>query len=110
MLRSNPSADPGAKIEGRAAFVKHDAAHLPLRDWHESENPSRPEAAIHRQDAALSLANTKRSQFQFTVNQDTTYLQIPACLSISARFMRMNTIWHANLAGSLYLSEGGQIS
>jgi hypothetical protein len=71
MLRSNPSADPGAKIEGRAAFVKHDAAHLPLRDWHESENPSRPEAAIHRQDAALSLANTKRSQFQFTVNQDT---------------------------------------
>ncbi len=70
MLRSNPSADPGAKIEGRAAFVKHDAAHLPLRDWHESENPSRPEAAIHRQDAALSPANTKRSQFQFTVNQD----------------------------------------
>ncbi len=58
MLRSNPSADPGAKIEGRAAFVKHDAAHLPLRDWHESENPSRPEAAIHRQDAALSPANT----------------------------------------------------
>ncbi len=72
MLRSNPSADPGAKIEGRAAFVKHDAAHLPLRDWHESENPSRPEAAIHRQDAVLSPANTKRSQFQFTVNQDST--------------------------------------
>ena len=69
--RCDPSADPGAKIEGRAVFFQKDAAHLPLRDWRQSEKPSRPEAAIHQQDATLSLANAKPPRFQFTVNQDT---------------------------------------
>jgi len=45
LLRSNPSADPGAKTEGRA--VRHYAAARPstLRDWHQSDKPSRPDAA-----------------------------------------------------------------
>ena len=70
MLRSNPSADSGAKIEGRAVCFPKDAAHLPLRDWHQSEKPTRPEAVIHQHDAILSLANTKRPKFHFTLNQD----------------------------------------
>ena len=70
MLRSNPSADPGAKIEGGAACFPKDAAHLPLRDWHQSDKPTRPKAVIHREDATLLLANTKRSEFQFALNQD----------------------------------------
>ena len=74
MLRSNPSADPGAKIEGGAVFLQRDPAHLPLRDWHQSEKPIRPEAVIHRQDATLQLANAKLSEFQFTVNQDSSSL------------------------------------
>ena len=72
--RCDPSADPGAKIEGRAVFFQKDAAHLPLRDWHESDKPSRPKAAIPRQDATYLLANTMRSEFQFTVNQDSRHL------------------------------------
>ncbi len=70
MLRSNPSADPGAKIEGWAVFFQKDAAHLPLRDWHQSDKPTRPKAVIPRHDAILSLANTKRPKFLFTLNQD----------------------------------------
>ena len=70
MLRSNPSADPGAKTEVRAVDVLRSAARLPLRDWHQSAKPSRQEAVTCRQDATLQLANAKRSEFQFTVNQD----------------------------------------
>ncbi len=72
MLRSNPSADPGAKIEGRAVFFPKEAAHLPLRTWHQSDKPTRPEAVTHQQEAPLPLANAKRLRFQFTVNQDST--------------------------------------
>ena len=70
MLRSNPSADLGAKIEGRAVGFQKDTARLPLRDWHPCEKPIRPEAVTSWQDATLLLANAKRSKFQFTVNQD----------------------------------------
>ena len=71
MLRNNPSADPGAKIEGRAVFFPMEAAHLPLRDWHQSDKPTRQEAVTYRQEATFQLANAKRSEFLFTVNQDT---------------------------------------
>ena len=71
LLRSNPSADPGAKIGDGAAAGRSAPFISPLRDWHQREKPSRPEATIHQQDAALSLANAKRSEFQFTLNQDT---------------------------------------
>ena len=70
LLRSNPSADPGAKIGDGAAAGRSAPFISPLRDWHQREKPSRPEATIHQQDAALSLANAKRSEFQFTLNQD----------------------------------------
>ncbi len=76
LLRSNPSADPGAKI-GDGAAAGRSAPFTPhLRDWHQRVKPSRPEAVIHRQDASLSLANAKRSEFQFMLNQD-------VCSSIS---------------------------
>jgi hypothetical protein len=68
--RCDPSAAPGAKIEGRALFFQKDAAHLLLRDWHQSEKPSRPEAVILPTRCRPLLANLKPSRFQFTVNQD----------------------------------------
>ena len=69
--RTDPSADPGAKIG--VGIELHRPVPLPshaLRDWHERDKPSRPEAVTHRQDA-IQLANAQRSEFQFTVNQDT---------------------------------------
>ena len=71
--RCDPSAAPGAKIEGRALFFQKDAAHLLLRDWHQSEKPSRPEAVILPTRCRPLLANLKPSRFQFTVNQDISY-------------------------------------
>jgi len=68
--RCDPSADPGAKTG--VGIELHRSVPLPfhpLRDWHESDKPSRLEAAFHRQDAH-PLANTKRSGFQFSLNQD----------------------------------------
>ena len=68
--RTDPSADPGAKIG--VGIELHRPVPLPshaLRDWHEHDKPSRPEAVTHRQDA-IQLANAKRSELQFTVNQD----------------------------------------
>ena len=70
LLRSNPSADPGAKTEARAVGTKCSAARLPLRDWRQSDKPSRHDVVTRRQDAAMQFANGERDQFQFTVNQD----------------------------------------
>ena len=69
--RCDPSADPGAKTEGRAVFFPKDAAGLPLRDWHPSDKPSPHEAATLRKDATPQVTNAKQPQLQFTVNQDT---------------------------------------
>jgi len=70
-VRTDPSTDPGAKTEARAVGMQGVAARLPLRDWHESDKPSRHDAVTLRQDAPFQLANGERSEFQFTVNQDT---------------------------------------
>jgi hypothetical protein len=45
--RCDPSADPGAKTEGRAVRSVTAAAARPstLRDWHQSDKPSRHDAA-----------------------------------------------------------------
>lgn len=77
LLRSNLSADPGAKIERWAAFLPKEAAHLPLRDWHQSDKPSRQDVATCRRDAAIQFANASRSKFQFTVNQDNLMRRLP---------------------------------
>lgn len=47
LLRSNPSADPGAKTEGRVVRnVPAAATRLScLRDWHVCDKPSRQDAA-----------------------------------------------------------------
>jgi hypothetical protein len=74
LLRSNPSAVPGAKTEGRAACQNRLPIFLtpPLRDWRQSDKPSRKDAATRMAGCPQQFANTNRLKFQFTVNQDTT--------------------------------------
>ena len=71
LLRSNPSADPGAKTEGRAVRTAAAARPSTLRDWHESDKPSRQNAATSQAGCPSRLANAKQQEFQFPVNQDT---------------------------------------
>ena len=73
LLRSNPSADPGAKIEGWVVhcFTPWTAQPSSLRDWHQSGKPSQQDAAISPTRCRSPLANRKMAGFQFTVNQDT---------------------------------------
>ncbi len=87
LLGSNPIADPGAEIEGWAVhcFNQWTAQPSSLRDWHQRDKPSWPEAAIFLTGCPSPNANVKRPKFQFTVNQDTTFLsQSPAALAGSA--------------------------
>ncbi len=74
--RCDPSADPGAKTEGRAACNFAPAAARPstLRDWHESDKPSRQDAATSPAGRRLRLANTERQEFQFPLDQHMTSL------------------------------------
>ena len=69
--RCDPSADPGAKTEGRAACSATAAAARPstLRDWHQSDKPSRHDAATLPAGCPSLLANAERQEFQFPVNQ-----------------------------------------
>jgi hypothetical protein len=71
LLRSNPSADPGAKTGARArclclVLLSVRVLHR-LRDWHECDKPSRHDAVIF----CTGSTSATRRQFQFTVNQDT---------------------------------------
>jgi hypothetical protein len=71
--RCDPSADPGAKTEGRAVRCLTAATARPstLRDWHQSAKPSRHDAATLPAGCPPQLANAKRQEFQFPLNQDT---------------------------------------
>jgi hypothetical protein len=67
--RCDPSADPGAKTGDGA---RHSLALLPsqpLRDWHESDKPSRHDAATLLAGCLPQFANAERQEFQFPVNQ-----------------------------------------
>ena len=69
--RCDPSADPGAKT---GAWASHSLALLPfylLRDWHGSDKPSWHDAATLLAGCLPQLANAKRQEFQFPLNQDT---------------------------------------
>ena len=81
-VRTDPSTDLGAKTEEQAVGIKRVAARLPLRDWHESDKPSRHDAVTLRQDATFQLANGERFKLLFTVNQDrvTSRLDCPTHL------------------------------
>jgi hypothetical protein len=70
--RCDPSADPGAKTEGRAVRRLTAAAARPstLRDWHRSDKPSRHDAATLPAGCPPQVANANRQEFQFPLNQD----------------------------------------
>jgi len=75
LLRSNPSAGPGAKTGVRTG--PHRSVPLPsccrawaLRDWHQRAKPSRHDAATCLTGRASALANANCHKFQFTLNQD----------------------------------------
>ncbi len=75
LLKSNRSAVPGAETEERAVGP-HAAARpspaLVLRDRPPCEKLSRQDAATRLTGCPSPLANLRWSQFQFTVNQDTS--------------------------------------
>ena len=82
LLGSTPSADPGAKTgAGVARDCPTPASLQPyprLRDWHQSDKPSRQDAATSRTRRPSSVTYADRQEFQFTVNQDTLVLDIGA--------------------------------
>lgn len=65
LLRSNRSADPGAKT----ARGRHDAAFLRVRDWHESDKPSRHDAAKSLAGRPSKFINASRPKVHFPLNQ-----------------------------------------
>ncbi|HUE69299.1 MAG TPA: hypothetical protein VMP01_00260, partial [Pirellulaceae bacterium] len=56
----------------------------PLRDWHQSDKPSRQDAAITFAGSAPQLANANRQAFHFPLNQDSLALDM-----LSMRFTQM---------------------
>lgn len=69
--RCDPSAAPGAKTEERPVRSHATGRPSPLRDWRPRDKPSRHDAATSSTGCPSPLANVRRYQFQFTVNQDT---------------------------------------
>ena len=78
LLRSNRSADPGAKTGGG---IKPCCSIPPvspsLRDWQKSEKPSRQEAAKSPTGSHLQLTNANPPEFQFPLNQDIPEKAVP---------------------------------
>ena len=72
LQRCNLSAVPAAKTEGGIASACSIPSIWPtLRDWPESEKPSRHEAAKSATGCHLPFTNTNPPQFQLPLNQDT---------------------------------------
>jgi hypothetical protein len=72
--RCDPSADPGPKT---GAGARHSLALLPsqpLRDWHQSDKPSRHDAATLLAGCPSQFANAKQQEFQFPLNQDNSII------------------------------------
>ena len=69
LLRSNPSAVPGAKTDGAARG--RSVLHSPDRDWHQSDKPSQQDAATASVGCPSQIANNHQPIFQFPLNQDT---------------------------------------
>jgi hypothetical protein len=69
LLRSNPSAVPGAEV---GVGAENPSAPLPflLRSWHPSAKPSRHDAATASAGCPSPLANANRPKFHFPLNQD----------------------------------------
>ena len=72
LLRSNPSAVPGAKTDGAAG--RRPVLHTRHRDWHQSDKPSRQDAAIVLVGRRSQLANNDRPTIWFPLNQDSLSL------------------------------------
>jgi hypothetical protein len=74
LLGSSPNADPGAKTGaggGRDCSTPAPNTRYPrLRDWHESDKPSRQDAATSGAGGPDSVTSAHWQEFQFTVNQD----------------------------------------
>ena len=70
MLKSNPSADLGAKIGDGAANRRPTPFSNPLRDWHQSVKLSRHDVATSSTRCRIQLANPVRTEFQFPLNQN----------------------------------------
>jgi hypothetical protein len=75
LLRSTPSADPGAKTGARAEHTSAlrslvDRSARQLRDWHQCDKPSRHDAATSRPRCHSPFIYANRTKFHFTVNQD----------------------------------------
>lgn len=78
MQRCNRSADPGAKTEdGIGAHAPIPPLRFPLRDWQESEKPSRQDAAKSPTGGHFPLTNANPPKFQFPLNQHTPVFLIP---------------------------------
>ena len=67
--RCDPSADPGAETEGRAALLP--PTFTRLRDQHQAHKPSRHEAAKFPTGRSSQVANVNRHKFHFPLNQHT---------------------------------------
>jgi len=65
----DPSADPGAKTEGRAAST-HGAARLPFGIGTKALNSRGTMPRRSGQEAPSLIANANQPRFQFTLNQD----------------------------------------
>jgi len=71
LQRCNLSAAPGAKTEGGIESACSIPSIWPtLRDWPESEKPSRQDAAKSPSGCHLPLTNTNPPLFQIPLNQD----------------------------------------
>ena len=70
-VRTDPSADLGAKTEERAAVQQAAARPSHLRDWRQCAKPSRHDAANVPTRRPSKVANDNRPEFHFPLNQHT---------------------------------------
>jgi hypothetical protein len=70
LQRCNPSAVPGVDVKTGPDHLAQPGYHTTSQQ-HKSEKPEWHDATLFLHGRSLPLANVNRSEFQFTLNQDT---------------------------------------
>ena len=101
-MGTDPSAVPGAKTEGRADGILHAAAHLPLRDWRQSDKSIGTMSRSLFHQTTLFTHRSWRIAFFLMVSPFAVHIPLAAMSDKAEKYRRKATEQNRQLPHPVY--------